>query len=98
MVKYDVTPPLELSTLIAHPELPPLGAAIAHGPMTYGFEALPFPEVTHAQAWKSEFFAIVIAPWLDAVATLAPASAATRAVSALTTSGSGRRILLPPVV
>src|SRR5215472_1143152 len=67
MVNELVTPPLVLSTLIAHPLDPPLGAVMAQGPITYGLPGVPFPAVTQAHpagepgAVKSEFAVMVIA-------------------------------------
>src|SRR5215471_14597611 len=67
MVNELVTAPLVLSTLIAHPLEPPLGAVMAQGPITYGLPGVPFPAVTDAHppgepgAVKSEFAVMVIA-------------------------------------
>src|SRR6516164_5483175 len=67
ITKLSVTPPPELSTLIPQPCVPPLGALIAHGPITYGSAAVPLPAVTHAHpadeptAVRSALEVIVIA-------------------------------------
>src|SRR5215831_19929964 len=68
MVNELVMAPLVLSTLIAHPLEPPLGAVIAQGPITYGLPGVPFPAVTQAHpvaepgAVKPASDVIVIAP------------------------------------
>jgi len=41
--------PRELSTFTDHPLVPPLGAEIAHGPITNGLAAVPLPLVTQPQ-------------------------------------------------
>src|SRR5215471_14620210 len=67
MVNELVTAPLVLSTLIAHPLEPPLGAVMAQGPITYGLPGVPFPAVTQAHpvgepgAVKSESAVIFMA-------------------------------------
>ena len=48
IVNELVIPPLGLSTLTAYPVEPPLGAVMAHGPITYGLPGVPFPAVTQA--------------------------------------------------
>ena len=54
IVNELVTAPLVLSTLIAHPLEPPLGAVMAHGPITYGLAGVPFPAVTQAHPLSVE--------------------------------------------
>src|SRR5262252_8805833 len=82
MVKELVTAPPVLSTLIAHPLDPPLGAVMAQGPITYGLPGVPFPAVTQAHpvgepgAVKPASEVMVMAPcWA------APAGPAARAAA-----------------
>jgi hypothetical protein len=88
MANELVTAPPVLSTLIAHPLEPPLGAVMAQGPITYGLAGVPFPAVTQAHpvgepgGVKSEFAVMVIAaccplPALAAAGMLTPTAKAT---------------------
>src|SRR5215471_20096901 len=93
MVNELVTAPLVLSTLIAHPLEPPLGAVMAHGPITYGLAGVPFPAVTQAHpagepgAVKSEFAVMVIAACWPL-----PALAATGRLTAMARAKTARKI------
>src|SRR5438046_3958547 len=96
MVNDLVMPPPELSTLTAHPLEPPLGAVMAHGPITYGLPGVPFPAVTHAHpvaepgAVKPASEVMVIAPCC-AVPAGPAARAATGAPTATATAVTVRK-------
>src|SRR5215472_160061 len=100
MVNELVTPPLVLSTLIAHPLDPPLGAVMAQGPITYGLPGVPVPAVTQAQpvgepgAVKSEFAVMVIAACCPLPA-LAATGMPTATAKASTAKKTTRRIAHP---
>src|SRR5215467_9423347 len=97
MLKKSVILPFELSIFTDHPLVPPLGAAMLHGPITKGLADVPVPLVTQPQVEKSAFEVMVMAACPPAPARAGVAGRANSAVNsvvAITVNGatSSRRI------